>query len=131
MYCPSDESGDSHLFSVNLAKHCEERGVRFFYDTAVEALEVEGDRVTAVRCANGRQSADHYVLALGNQSADLARTLGVKLPIYPVKGYSVTLPVESEHEPPALGGVDEDSLVAYARPRQSLARDRDRRVRRL
>ena len=115
IHCPSDESGDSHLFSVILAKHCEAQGARFQYNTGIEGLEVEGDRVTGVRCDGGTLSADLYVMALGNQSAGLARPLGVTLPVYPVKGYSVTLPVEAEHVPPSLGGVDEDSLVAYAR----------------
>ena len=115
IYCPTDESGDARLFSLNLAALCAERGVEFRYGTTVERLVAEGDRISQAMTDQGPLDADAYVLALGNHTAALVRPLGVRLPIYPVKGYSVTLPIDPEHRPPRLGGVDEDNLVAYAR----------------
>jgi D-amino-acid dehydrogenase len=79
----------------------------------VTGFDMGGDRIEAVLTDHGRVSADAYVLCLGVYSPHLARQLGAKLPIYPVKGYSVTLPVGEHHTPPAIGGVDEENLVAY------------------
>jgi len=115
IYCPSDGSGDARLFTQGLAGVCAERGVSFAYGTTIRAIESEGNKVTKVTTDKGDYRADAYVLALGCQSAQLARPLGVKLPIYPIKGYSVTLPVAGHNNPPSIGGVDEDNLVAYAR----------------
>lgn len=115
LYCPTDESGDARLFTVALAEHCAKAGVMFCYGTTVNSLETDGDRVTAVRTDRGRFEVDHVVLALGCQAAAFARPLGVALPIYPIKGYSVTLPIGGRDTPPGIGGVDEDNLVAYAR----------------
>ncbi len=115
IYCPTDGSGDARLFTLALAAVCAERGATFHYGSAITGIETDGDTVTGVLTDRGRQTADRYVMALGCESPLLARRLGVRLPIYPIKGYSVTLPVEAGHSPPALGGVDEDNLVAYAR----------------
>ena len=63
----------------------------------------------------GRFSGDVYVLCLGIYSPSVGRELGVDLPIYPVKGYSITVPVAGRNNPPRIGGVDEENLIAYAR----------------
>ncbi|MDH3473742.1 MAG: D-amino acid dehydrogenase [Rhodospirillales bacterium] len=115
IYCPSDESGDARKFTLGLAEACAALGARFHYRTAITGIESEGDRVTAVITDKGRETAEAYVLALGCESPILARRLGVRLPIYPVKGYSVTLPVAGRNNPPNIGGVDEDNLTAYTR----------------
>jgi D-amino-acid dehydrogenase len=115
IYCPTDGSGDARLFTLGLAAICAERGAAFRYGSAITGIETTGDTVTGVLTDRGRETADRYVMALGCESPLLARRLGVKLPIYPIKGYSVTLPVEAGHSPPTVGGVDEDNLVAYAR----------------
>jgi D-amino-acid dehydrogenase len=80
----------------------------------VKSLEKSGDRIAAVVTDKGRESADHVVLAAGVYSPHLLRPLGASLPVYPVKGYSITAPVAGRNAPPALGGVDEENLVAYA-----------------
>ncbi len=113
IYCPSDGSGDARKFTRALAARCAELGVRFHYGTSIERILTEGDAVTGVRTDKGERSADAYVLALGCQSARVARPLGIKLPIYPIKGYSVTIPIGGRNNPPTIGGVDEDNLVAY------------------
>jgi D-amino-acid dehydrogenase len=115
IYCPTDESGDAHLFSKALYARCVELGVKFQFDTSIKRLSASADRVDYVETSQGRLSADRYVLALGSFSPGIARSLGYNLPIYPVKGYSVTLPVEAGHTPPDVGGVDENNLTAWAR----------------
>lgn len=115
VFCPTDSSGDACMFSRNLARACEEKGAVFHYRTTVLGIAAEGDRVEKIVTDKGDFTADLYVLSLGCQSPIAVRPLGVYLPIYPVKGYSVTLPVEEANNPPTVGGVDEDNLVAYAR----------------
>jgi D-amino-acid dehydrogenase len=115
IYCPTDESGDAPLFSKALYARCVELGVKFQFDTSIKRLSASADRVDYVETSQGRLSADRYVLALGSFSPGIARSLGYNLPIYPVKGYSVTLPVEAGHTPPDVGGVDENNLTAWAR----------------
>jgi D-amino-acid dehydrogenase len=113
LYARTDESGDTRLFTLALAEECRKRGARFVKGTTVTALERAGSRITAALTDHDRLTADQYVLCLGVFSPALVKDLGLRLPIYPVKGYSVTLPVEAEHTPPRLGGVDEDNLLAY------------------
>jgi D-amino-acid dehydrogenase len=120
IYCPTDESGDAHLFTRALKEVCERLGVRFTFDASITAIETSGDRVTGVRTPAGLISGDEFVLALGSWSPILARPLGYRLPVYPVKGYSATFPVGPAHRPPELGGVDEHNLVAWARFGQRL-----------
>ena len=89
VYTPQDESGDAHRFTKELARRCAERGVAFRYGAVVEAIEREAD---AIRLRGGeRLLADAYVLALGSYSSLLLRGTGLKIPVYPLKGYSITL----------------------------------------
>ncbi len=113
LYAPNDESGDACMFTQGLADWCEARGATFKYDTLIDNIETEGDRVTGLATSGGRETADIYVLCLGVYSPHLARHLGDDLPVYPVKGYSMTIPVAGHDNPPAIGGVDEENLVAY------------------
>ena len=116
IYCPTDESGDVNMFTLGLAEFCQrELGVSFEMETTIRFIDVAGDRVERIVTDKGSFTADHYVLSLGSYSPFLARKIGIKLPIYPVKGYSVTLPVGPQHEAPNLGGVDEENLVAFTR----------------
>lgn len=113
VYCPTDESGDARLFTANLARLCADRGAAFHYGRTVKALVAEGDRVERITTDQGDMSADAYVLALGCYSPHQTRPLGIGLPVYPVKGYSLTAPLGSDGKAPVIGGVDEDNLVAY------------------
>lgn len=115
LYAPSDESGDARVFTQNLAKWTAERGVTYRFNTEITGFDVSGDRIRAVLTRSGPIEADAFVLCLGVFSPKLAKSLGVSLPIYPIKGYSVTLPIGGRNNPPSIGGVDEDNLVAYAR----------------
>ncbi|WP_434111649.1 D-amino acid dehydrogenase [Paraburkholderia caffeinilytica] len=120
IYCPSDESGDAHLFTRELERRCRELGVEFQLGTTIREVRASADQIDYVDTSRGQVSGDRYVLALGSYSPFLARRLGYRLPIYPVKGYSVTLPIDASHEPPTLGGVEESQLVAWARFGQRL-----------
>ena len=116
VFSPMDHTGDCAKFSRNLAAWLSrQNGVRFAGETTVMALHASGGRITRVATERGPFEADVYVLAAGCESRALARPLGVDLPIYPVKGYSITVAVRDEGAAPRLGGVDEDKLVAYSR----------------
>jgi D-amino-acid dehydrogenase len=116
IFSPMDQTADSCRFSRSLAAWCaENRSVQFLYNTTVASIEVAGDRVARVMTEGGSLSADVFVLAAGAESPRLTRPIGIDLPICPVKGYSVTVPIRNEERAPQLGGVDEDRLVAYSR----------------
>jgi D-amino-acid dehydrogenase len=111
-----DTSGDSRLFTERLAALCRDRlHVTLRLGTRVTALQAEGDRVTGAVTDQGTVAADAYVLALGVQAPIVARTIGVRLAIYPAKGYSSTFPVKPGGLAPAVPGVDEQWLVGWSR----------------
>jgi D-amino-acid dehydrogenase len=91
---PDDESGDAYKFTTELAKRCEANGVAFEFAVDIKGFARENEKITGIRTAKARIQADAYVLALGSYSPLLARPLGIDLPIYPLKGYSVTMPVK-------------------------------------
>jgi D-amino-acid dehydrogenase len=98
-YTADDESGDANRFARELVKHCEADGVRFLMSHTVTALREAGGEIDHVEATDSegrfqRLRADAYVLALGSYSPLYAKPLGIRLPIYPAKGYSVTLPVK-------------------------------------
>jgi D-amino-acid dehydrogenase len=115
IYGSSDASGDCRTFTRELADRCRARGVTFTLATAVERLEVDGDRIVAAVTARGRRTADQFVLCLGVGSSAVARTAGVKLPIFPFKGYSATFPVVDAERAPAMPAVEQTSLIAWSR----------------
>jgi D-amino-acid dehydrogenase len=94
VYAPHDESGDAHRFTCELARLAEEKGVAFRYGVEIEALEQAGDLLFGVRARDGeRYAADAYVVCLGSYSPLLLRSLGIHIAVYPLKGYSITLPL--------------------------------------
>jgi D-amino-acid dehydrogenase len=103
----AEEGGDCFKFTAALAEWCRERGVEFRFDTGIEALEAEGARITGVRTDRAALDADAYVLALGADSPLLMQPLGVRLPIIPVKGYSITVPKAPFPDAPAIPVLDE------------------------
>lgn len=113
---PDDETGDAHIFTQRLAALCEGHGVRFRYDTAVAGLRREAAAVTGVVTGTGEVlTADAYVAALGSYTPALLRPLGIDLPVYPVKGYSLTLPVANPGAAPVSTVMDETYKVAITR----------------
>ncbi|MDT1060414.1 D-amino acid dehydrogenase [Paracoccus sp. CPCC 101403] len=112
---PGDQTGDCFKFTNNLTRMAEALGVTFRWGVSIDALEAEGGRITGVRTDKGRLTADRYVLALGPHSPQLVRHLGLKLPIYPLKGYSLTIPIEDEGRAPVSTVMDETYKVAITR----------------
>lgn len=115
IYVPGDESGDPRKFTEGLALECRSLGARFEIGPNIQSIDASADRVERVITDRGDFTADLYVLCLGCWSPLLSRSLGVYLSIYPVKGYSVTLPLKARGLVPRIGGVDEDHLLAYSR----------------
>ena len=117
VYTPEDESGDAHEFTLRLARLAGDRGVRFELGRSIEALEVQGDRVIAARTSEGRLKADAFVVSLGSYSPLLLRLLGIRIPVYPLKGYSITLPLlpETARAAPTVSLTDEAHKLVLSR----------------
>ena len=117
VYTPGDESGDACRFTQELARRAEERGVRFRFGRAVEAIDASGSEVRAVKSGGEELAADAYVLALGSYSPLVLKPLGVRIPVYPLKGYSVTLRLGPHHEglAPSVSLTDEGHKIVISR----------------
>ncbi len=118
VYTPSDESGDAHRFTRELATLASQCGVAFRFNATLKALEAEGGSVTAARLEDDqRLSADAYVVALGSYSPLLLRPLGIRIPVYPLKGYSITLPLGPAEEgaAPSVSLTDEAHKIVISR----------------
>jgi D-amino-acid dehydrogenase len=115
LHLPDDETGDCHQFTAALPKLLSRRGVAFKYETTVQRLLVEGDRMSGVLTDRGALDADAYVVALGSEAVRLLRPLGIDLPIYPVKGYSITLDVADGTPTPRSCVMDEHSKIMMTR----------------
>jgi len=112
---PQDETGDCHMFTQALAKHAEALGVRFMFNTSIDRIVTDGARVSGVVTGAGTLQADAYVLALGSWSSRLVAPLGISLPVYPVKGYSITVPIKDASGAPESTVMDESYKVAITR----------------
>lgn len=112
---PGDETGDCHKFTRALAGLAEQKGVKFLYGTSVESLHVWKNKVVRVETSKGDLSPDVYVVALGSYSPLMLRRVGIELPIIPVKGYSITVPVVDEDAAPVSTIMDETHKVAVTR----------------
>ncbi len=115
LHLPNDETGDCHLFTTRLAERLASAGVEFIYSTGILGLEEEHGSISGVRTSKGVIRGDTYLLALGSHSPLLARQVGVLLPIYPVKGYSITLPVADPDSAPVSTLLDETYKIAITR----------------
>ena len=119
-YTQTDESGDAHKFTVNLAKLAEGRGARFLYGRSVRKMDRDASGITGVVAshADGRDevlTADAYVVALGSYSPLLTRPIGLDLPIYPAKGYSATIPIIEPAKAPTVSITDDAYKIVFSR----------------
>ncbi|HEU0197287.1 MAG TPA: D-amino acid dehydrogenase [Nevskiaceae bacterium] len=112
---PDDETGDCRLFTTRLAQLAAEQGVKFQFNTRIDKVDFTGDTITGVDTAAGRQVADAYVMALGPHSRAMLLPLGLRLPVYPLKGYSLTVPIVDESRAPVSTVMDETHKVAITR----------------
>jgi D-amino-acid dehydrogenase len=114
LFAPGDEVGDCHTFTAALAEHCVRRGLELRTGTRVTGLEAEGGRIVRAATDQGALEGDAFVLAAGAWSAGIARPLGLRLPIFPVKGYALTAPIADKAAAPRLGITDMASRVVFA-----------------
>jgi D-amino-acid dehydrogenase len=112
---PHDETGDCHMFTEKLAELAQAKGVDFRFGVTIERLAVDSGRIAGVDTSAGRLTADAYVAALGPYTPRLVKPLGLDLPVYPVKGYSITLPVLDAAKAPQSTVMDESYKVAITR----------------
>ena len=112
---PGDETGDCFLFTNRLAAMAKALGVRFRHDTPIHHLLTEAGQVTGASTAVGELKADRVVMALGSYSPLMLKPLGIRIPVYPVKGYSITLPITDAAGAPESTIMDESHKVAVTR----------------
>ena len=112
---PDDDTGDCKMFTDGMARLAAEAGVTFRYGVTIEAIEGSGGRINGVRTSTGLETADEYVAALGSYTPLLVRPLGIDLPVYPIKGYSLTVPITDESVAPVSTVMDETYKVATTR----------------
>jgi len=119
-YTSEDESGDANRFARELVKRCEAAGVRFLMSHTVTAIREAGGEVDHIEATDSegrfqRLRADAYVLAMGSLSPLLAKPLGIELPIYPAKGYSVTMPVKNPDMAHQVSLTDDEYKLVFSR----------------
>ncbi|MGL1831410.1 UNVERIFIED_CONTAM: FAD-dependent oxidoreductase [Acinetobacter sp. HSTU-ASm16] len=115
LHLPNDETGDCYLFTNALANKAKALGVDFRFNQQVEGLVVEGDSIKGVRVNGQTLTADRYVLAFGSYSRDFLKPLELNLPVYPVKGYSLTIPIVQPEFAPQSTVLDETYKIAITR----------------
>jgi len=111
---PGDETGDCQLFTTRLAALAESLGVKFRYNTPIDALAIAGGRIAGVQCGSETVRADAYVVALGSYSTSFISNL-MKIPVYPLKGYSITAPIVNDAAAPVSTVLDETYKIAITR----------------
>ena len=112
---PGDETGDCFKFSQALAERAKALGVQFRFGVNVQGLMHDGTDITGVATGGGMVTADSYLLALGSHSTAMLRPLGLPIPVYPVKGYSITVPITDPAQAPESTLMDESHKVAVTR----------------
>ena len=112
---PDDETGDCKLFTERLAELAKARGVAFRHGVTISGLSTSGGRIDGVATSQGTVEADAYVVALAAHAPALLRPLGMRAPIYPVKGYSITAALRDPARAPESTVMDESHKVAITR----------------
>jgi len=111
---PGDETGDCQMFTTRLAALAEQLGVKFRYNTPIDALAMAGGRIAGVKCGDELVRADSFVVALGSYSTRFLDGI-VKIPVYPLKGYSITAPIVDAAAAPVSTVLDETYKIAITR----------------
>ena len=112
---PGDETGDCFKFTQALAVMAQDLGVKFRNGVEIRGLNADGERIAGVVTSKGELKADAYVMAMGSYSPLLLRPLGLQIPVYPVKGYSLTMPVVDAESAPQSTVMDETFKVGITR----------------
>ena len=119
-FAPTDESGDAHVFTQNLAVLCQAKGVAFKYGAMIEAIEVDAEKVSGARLRHSTGhtetvTADAYVCAMGSYSYLMLKPIGITIPVYPAKGYSATISTEGFSGAPTVSLTDEAMKIVFSR----------------
>lgn len=112
---PMDQTGDCFQLTEQLAERCKQLGVIFEFNTEVKSLQVESNSIQSVITNRQQYRADKYVMAMGSFSTSLLKAIGIDIPVYPVKGYSITVPVINKEAAPVSTIMDESHKVAITR----------------
>lgn len=115
LHLPNDQTGDCRLFTVRLAELASQLGVEFRFGARVNSLQHERGKIIGVKIGDHIEKADAYIVALGSYSPKLLDPLGVYLPIYPLKGYSLTIPITNSSKSPNSTILDETYKIAITR----------------
>ncbi|ACY52484.1 FAD dependent oxidoreductase, putative [Vibrio antiquarius] len=115
LHLPDDETGDCYQFCQQLTELAKAHGVRFEFDTEVSNWVTVGKKIMGVQTNRGQFKADQYVVASGSYSTALLKQIDIEIPVYPVKGYSLTIPMKDEHFSPRSTVMDETYKVAMTR----------------
>ncbi len=112
---PGDETGDCFKFTQRLAELAQRLGAKFRFGVNIQAIHSDGSRITGIKTDRKLMQADVYLVALGSHSPLLLRPVGIRIPVYPVKGYSITVPIEDASRAPESTIMDETHKVAVTR----------------
>ncbi|WP_315838868.1 D-amino acid dehydrogenase [Bradyrhizobium prioriisuperbiae] len=112
---PDDETGDCFKFTTQLAELATALGVKFRYGVRIQDIDLRGTAVAGVRTSAGEIVADAYIVALGSFTPLMVKSLGLSVPVYPVKGYSITVPITDAARAPVSTIMDESYKVAITR----------------
>ncbi|HQO28213.1 MAG TPA: D-amino acid dehydrogenase [Accumulibacter sp.] len=115
-----DESGDAHLFTQRLSRLCEHRGVEFRYGVNIDRLRLSDGKIDAVIAGDVEFRGDVYVAALGSYTPLMLRPLGLRLPVYPAKGYSATIALTDNSIAPQVSLTDDGHKLVFSRLGQRL-----------
>jgi len=111
----NDCTGNCYLFANQLYKKCIEMGVKFEFNTHIEGIQIEKERVSAIMTNRGEFVSDNYIVALGSYSSKILSKVGINIPVYPVKGYSITLPVLNNEDAPQSTIIDDTFKIGITR----------------
>ena len=111
----NDFTGNCYLFSNEIYKKCIEMGVNFEFSTEIKSIKINNNEISSVLTSRGEFKADCYSVSLGSYSTKILSQVGIKTPIYPVKGYSITLPVLTDQDAPQSTIMDEKNKIAITR----------------
>ena len=110
-----DFTGNCYLFSTEIYQKCVEMGVNFEFNTEIKSLQINNNKISSVLTDKDEYRADSYSVSLGSYSPKILSKIGIEIPIYPVKGYSITLPVLSDEDAPQSTIMDERNKIAITR----------------
>ncbi|MDU0810934.1 MAG: D-amino acid dehydrogenase [Burkholderia sp.] len=114
LHLPGDETGDCKLFTTRLADFTEKLGVKFYYDMPIKKLVIARGKIVGVQCLGKTMRADAYVVALGVYSSKFVSSV-LNIPVYPLKGYSITAPIADKIAAPVSTVLDETYKIAITR----------------